>query len=75
MPEIRKLVNEFDCSYDALQKAIKGNDFHEIIDILGYLYGLTKAMTIILDCNTNTCAKEDRTMVNSRISSLSCFVR
>lgn len=40
MPEIIKLANEFDSVYVELQRAIKENNFHDSIDIMGYLLGL-----------------------------------
>lgn len=70
MIELKKMAQEFDEVYKEFEEAKRINNFHDASDIKSYMYGLVKAMTIILDINITTYTKTDSGLVDSRLSKL-----
>ena len=70
MLEIEKIVQEFDEVYAEFEEAKRINDFHEASDMKSYMYGLTRSMTIVLECNIDSYSIEDGRKVDNCVSKL-----
>ena len=67
---IDKILKEFDNVYTQFEEAKRTNQFHEASDIKSFLWGLTKAMTIVLDCNVMDYTVTDKEKVDNAIARL-----
>ncbi|HHT96832.1 MAG TPA: hypothetical protein GXZ90_02915, partial [Clostridiales bacterium] len=61
---IDKLVGEFESVYAEFISAKENNLFHEASDILSFMTGITRAMTITLDTHINDYTLSDREKVD-----------